>query len=155
MPIESLADRAIILREGDDVAVAKVNIPAGTELAWNGGDRDLTIDQRRRDSDFHCLACVPAVGEFEQVARMLNRIADRCSRLDLLGAFQHLGGEQFAHLLHRREVGFLISGAALEHGFVAPGAPGPPKLVLEIEKGMIRFLADEPPYWLTTALDLS
>ncbi len=32
---------------------------------------------------------------------------------------------------------------------------GPPKLVLESEKGVIRFLTDDPPQWLTTALDLS
>ncbi len=32
---------------------------------------------------------------------------------------------------------------------------GPPKLVLESEKGMIRFLTDNPPDWLTTALELS
>jgi predicted ABC-type ATPase len=32
---------------------------------------------------------------------------------------------------------------------------GPPRLVLESEKGVIRFLADDPPDWLTTTLDLS
>ena len=32
---------------------------------------------------------------------------------------------------------------------------GPPKLVMEAEKGVIRFLADDPPTWLTMALDLS
>ena len=32
---------------------------------------------------------------------------------------------------------------------------GPPKLVMETEKGAIRFLADDPPTWLTMALDLS
>lgn len=32
---------------------------------------------------------------------------------------------------------------------------GPIKLVLESEKGVIRFLADDPPDWLTTALDVT
>ena len=32
---------------------------------------------------------------------------------------------------------------------------GPPKLVMETEKGSIRFLADDPPPWLMMALDLS
>ena len=32
---------------------------------------------------------------------------------------------------------------------------GPPRLVFESEKGAVRFLADDPPGWLTTALDLS
>lgn len=32
---------------------------------------------------------------------------------------------------------------------------GPPKLVMETEKGGIRFLAEDPPTWLTMALDLS
>lgn len=31
---------------------------------------------------------------------------------------------------------------------------GPPKLVLESEKGLPRFLTENPPNWLTTALDL-
>src|SRR5215831_759849 len=31
---------------------------------------------------------------------------------------------------------------------------GPPRLILESEKGVVRFLADDPPDWLTTALDL-
>lgn len=32
---------------------------------------------------------------------------------------------------------------------------GPPWLVLETEKGSLRFLANDPPDWLATALDLS
>jgi predicted ABC-type ATPase len=32
---------------------------------------------------------------------------------------------------------------------------GPPKLVLESEKGLPRFLTENPPDWLTTALDLA
>lgn len=31
---------------------------------------------------------------------------------------------------------------------------GPPKLILERDKGVIRFLSEEAPDWLTTALDL-
>ncbi len=32
---------------------------------------------------------------------------------------------------------------------------GPPRLILESEKGGVRFLADNPPDWLMTALDVS
>ncbi len=32
---------------------------------------------------------------------------------------------------------------------------GPPRLVLESERGVVRFLADDPPSWLITALDVS
>ena len=32
---------------------------------------------------------------------------------------------------------------------------GPPRLLLESEKGVVRFLAGEAPVWLVTALDLS
>lgn len=32
---------------------------------------------------------------------------------------------------------------------------GPPKLVLESERGLPRFLTENPPDWLTTALDLA
>jgi predicted ABC-type ATPase len=32
---------------------------------------------------------------------------------------------------------------------------GPPKLVLESEKGLLGFLTENPPDWLTTALDLA
>ncbi len=32
---------------------------------------------------------------------------------------------------------------------------GPPTLVLEAENGAIRFLAAQPPHWLTAALDPS
>jgi predicted ABC-type ATPase len=31
---------------------------------------------------------------------------------------------------------------------------GPPKLVLESEKGLLRFLTENPPGWLAAALDL-
>lgn len=31
---------------------------------------------------------------------------------------------------------------------------GPPRLVLESEKGSVRFLVDDPPDWLTSALEL-
>jgi predicted ABC-type ATPase len=34
-------------------------------------------------------------------------------------------------------------------------AGGPPKMVLQSEKGVIHYLADDPPDWLTTNLDLS
>jgi predicted ABC-type ATPase len=32
---------------------------------------------------------------------------------------------------------------------------GPPKLVVQSDKGVIQYLADDPPDWLTTLLDLS
>lgn len=32
---------------------------------------------------------------------------------------------------------------------------GPPRLVLESEKGVVRFLADDPPTWLANAIELS
>lgn len=32
---------------------------------------------------------------------------------------------------------------------------GPPRLVLESERGVVRFLVDDPPSWLITALDVS
>jgi predicted ABC-type ATPase len=32
---------------------------------------------------------------------------------------------------------------------------GPPRLVLESERGVVRFLADDPPSWLIAALDVS
>ena len=34
-------------------------------------------------------------------------------------------------------------------------AGGPPKLVLQSDKGVIQYLVDDPPDWLTTILDLS
>lgn len=44
MALYRLAAKAIVLREGDDVAVLKEKLPAGTELAWDGGEIRLSAD---------------------------------------------------------------------------------------------------------------
>lgn len=44
MAQHSLAEKAILLREGDDVAVLKVRLAAGTELAWDDGQIRLASD---------------------------------------------------------------------------------------------------------------
>src|SRR2546421_1794072 len=44
MAVYPLKDKAILLWSGDDVAVAKEKLAAGTELAWNGGQIRLTTD---------------------------------------------------------------------------------------------------------------
>jgi len=42
MALYTLAEKAILLREGDDVAVLKERLPAGTELAWAEGQLRLS-----------------------------------------------------------------------------------------------------------------
>jgi altronate hydrolase len=44
MAVYSLAEKAILLRDGDDVAVLKEKLPAGTELAWADGQIRLSTD---------------------------------------------------------------------------------------------------------------
>ncbi len=44
MALYSLADKAILLREGDNVAVVKEKLSAGTELGWSGGQIRIPED---------------------------------------------------------------------------------------------------------------
>ena len=44
MTVYPLTDKAIVLREGDDVAVLKERLTAGAELAWEGGQVRLSSD---------------------------------------------------------------------------------------------------------------
>lgn len=44
MAVYPLSEKAIVLWEGDDVAVAKTPLPAGTELGWEAGEVRLSTD---------------------------------------------------------------------------------------------------------------
>lgn len=160
-------DRAAELNGG-----SYVGIPKHIRIAVNREFEAFVLTCIERRASFAIETTLRSVVTFEQAAlakaagfttemrylalrdfaRHLERVK---ARADAAG---HSASEATLLATYNSSLGNLPKAIAeMDELWVYDNSPvgGPPKLVLESEKGVTRFLSGNPPDWLTTAIDLA